>query len=206
MAQGLCDTFQTTERFDSCQHMGGIAALTATSGCRQPCSLAWLSSVSKSSASPPPWSSLVRNSHSTEKSKPRSSSSKRRAYFQSIRVRTASAACLSESTPNELQHRDQRQSPGGFSWLPLSRKEGSEQFILKDCAQLISSPNAHASFRTNDARKTSGWFGNRREWFGFERHPDLLCSAETTSLFTICVSLQFLTWFVISPTGSCQDK
>jgi hypothetical protein len=31
MAQGLCDTFQTTERFDSCQHMGGIGALTATS-------------------------------------------------------------------------------------------------------------------------------------------------------------------------------
>ena len=31
MAQGLCDTFQTTERFDSRQHMGGIGALTATS-------------------------------------------------------------------------------------------------------------------------------------------------------------------------------
>ena len=31
MAQGLCDTFQTTERFDGRQHMGGIGALTATS-------------------------------------------------------------------------------------------------------------------------------------------------------------------------------
>ena len=53
------------------------------------------SSLCSRRSSAPPMSRRARNSHSTEWSKPGSSSSRLSRYFQSIRARTASAACRS---------------------------------------------------------------------------------------------------------------
>jgi len=62
-----------------------------------PCFCATLRTGCKICGSISPSNRRARNSHRTEASKPGSVSSKLSIYFQSIRPRTASAACRSES-------------------------------------------------------------------------------------------------------------
>jgi hypothetical protein len=81
-----------------------------------------------------------------------------------------------------LHHRDQRQSPGRFGCLSTARIAGDTQFLLNDRAQFLTSPEAHVPFRADDVCKTGSCFGPWGDWFGFERHPGLLCSAEAHSL------------------------
>ena len=51
---------------------------------------------------------------------------------------------------DKLQDRDQGQSPGGFGWLPSSRKERSKDVILKHLVQLIADPQAEIPLGAND--------------------------------------------------------
>ena len=64
---------------------------------RYPRSLHAVRNASSRRSSPEPWMRRARNSQSTEKWKPGSVNSRPRAYIQSMRARTASAAWRSES-------------------------------------------------------------------------------------------------------------
>src|SRR5262245_20946514 len=95
VAHSLADEFQAIERPDGGQDMRGIGAVRAT-GLQKIVGLQVLQQRLEEQVRRPPWTSRVRNSLSTEASNPGSVRSKASAYFQSIRPRTASAACRSD--------------------------------------------------------------------------------------------------------------
>lgn len=99
------------------------------------------SRVSSSCCSAPPVTRRVRNSLTTDASKPASVNSKPKAYFQSMRPRTAVAACRSDKPLRILQDRHEGQPPGGFSGTPAGGEQGGEGLVGEEHPNLI--PHAH---------------------------------------------------------------
>jgi hypothetical protein len=186
MAQGFGHTFETTQGFDGRKHVGRIGALPTAS--LEP-------------------SSLFGRAHQRLEQErlpiPLQQSGPELAEYRKVKSQVFEPSMQSifpvKSGPDGLcrlpvsesfdtvQNRDQHQSPWRFGWLSTARKAGGKQFSLKDRAQFLTYPEAQVPFRADDVCKTGSCFGHGGDWFGFERHPGLLCSAEAKSLALVCL-------------------
>jgi|GEM_PF-4413719 len=113
-------------------------------------------SRSSSTCSRLPSTSRVRNALSAQEWNPLSLRSRPSAYLQSIRARTASAACRSLRFWSELHHAHQRQLPRVERWLPFARLDGSEEFVVKERPHFIAHPHVDVSTRKGSLRDVHG--------------------------------------------------
>src|SRR5258708_16466544 len=123
-AQSFAYTLQVGKRAHAREHMGGIAALFAP-GFEPPALLASLQQhLQQQRLGLPSHQTLAKLAIRTEASKPGSESSKPRAYFQSIRPRTASAACRSVSPSTYCSTKTMAKRHGAAAGCP--REENNE--------------------------------------------------------------------------------
>src|SRR5829696_3812685 len=115
--------------------------------------------VSSSRCSAPPATRRARNSPSTLKWNPGSVSSRPSAYFQSMRARTASAACRSlRCSRNWNTVTRASQPPGGQVGLAPGGVETAEVLVLVEGAELVTQPRDQGAFgecRAGDAHRLS---------------------------------------------------
>src|SRR5260370_17617046 len=169
MAEGLCYTFKPTGCFNRSPPMRRIGSLP--SSCFQP---ALLLRMGKQS--------LKQQRFPSSLQQPAAKLTQDRKVKAEILQVQAQRGFAMEPGPqrvgslpigkafHKLQHCHQRQPPWRFSWLSPARKESNKQLILKHCTQFISDPQARVALWADHARQASGVFGNRGQWFGFERH------------------------------------
>ncbi len=108
--------------------------------------------------SAPAGSLRLRNSESTEKSQPASVSSRLHAYFQSIRIRTASAACLSLNPWAYGRMVTNTRREASQSLLPPSRKEIKQILILIPGSSFITHPHGGVPLGKDRMRYTGRFF------------------------------------------------
>jgi hypothetical protein len=114
-----------------------------------------------------PESLRVRNSESSEKSKPGSVSSRLYAYFQSMRSRTAKASCRSDNPSLYCITVTRARREARFGWVPAPRKECDKHLIVINAAQLIAHVHVDMAFRVCCSSHASGFFGYRADLLRF---------------------------------------
>ena len=128
---------------------------------RQPRLLHRSSKACSSCVSAPPESLRVRNSESTEKSKPGSVSSRLSTYFQSMRSRTAEASCRSDNPSIYCITVTRARREARFGWLSAPWKKCCKHLLLVNAPQFIAHVHGAIPLRVRCSSHASGFFGHR---------------------------------------------
>ncbi len=154
-AHRLADAFEAIDGADSRKHpaprvpgrVGALLAPRIEQLCARKCS----SSRSSIRCSSPPETRRVRDSESTEESKPGSSNASDKRYFQSMRARTVSAACRSERPSTYCITQTSARRQGETTGRPRAGNKGANASSVKR-VPILSRMRIQGLLRRNAAR------------------------------------------------------
>src|SRR5258708_3209024 len=104
-------------------------------------------------------------------------------------------------TFGKLHQTHQQQAPGSFCGLTAVGKQMSKHLVRIDRSEFIANSQVEIAFRIRCTSHTSGFFGNRNQRLGMERHPfsPSLCaitvsSTESPVLYPLLLPFVQLLW------------